>query len=87
MNNVTYKPHGSNYIIRESADSSCSKWVEVYKPYPIVGEKYMVVYYCDYDNSEYGLNYIVEITEENIDEITFRMNDTSNDITEYILVK
>lgn len=61
--------------------------VEIYQPLPQIGQKYLVVFYCDYDNSEYGENYIVEITEENIAEITFHMNDTDNDITEYILIQ
>jgi hypothetical protein len=81
--NFTYRPHLDSWIIRESSGSPIKKWVEVYKPYPIIGEKYMVVYYCDYANPS---NYIVQVTEDNIDEITFCMNDPDNDITEYILV-
>lgn len=88
MSTITYRPHGCNYIIQEdSSRPGWQKWVEVYKPYPIIGEKYMVVYYCDYDNSEYGENYIVEITKENIHEVSFRMNDTHNDITDYVLIE
>jgi hypothetical protein len=83
MEIITYKPYGTNHIVRESNLSPLRKYVEVYKPYPIIGEKYMVVFYCDYDNPD---NYVVEVTADNIDEITFRMNDPDNDITEYILV-
>ena len=61
--------------------------VDIYQPLPKIGQTYLVVFYCDYDNSEYGQNYTVEITEENIAEITFHMNDTENDITEYILIQ
>ena len=83
---ITYRPHGS-YIIMESKEDgyTTSFWAEVYRT-PTIGEKYMVVFYCDYDNSEYGENYIVEVSADNIHEITFRMNDTMNDITEYILL-
>lgn len=52
---------------------------------PEIGQKYEVVSYCDYDN-EGGENYIVEVTAENIAEITFHMNDLNNDITEYVLI-
>lgn len=60
--------------------------IEIYCQ-PEIGQKYQVVYYCDYDNSEHGLNYIVEVTEDNIAEVAFDMNDTQNDITEYILTQ
>jgi hypothetical protein len=59
----------------------------VFRPYPIIGEKYMVVIGGDYDNTDYGENYIVEITADNIHEISFRMNDPQNDLTEYILIE
>lgn len=87
MFNITYRPHG-NHIIMEvkESDNTLQFWAEVYS-YPTIGEKYMVVYYCDYDNTEHGLNYTVEVTEDNINEITYNMNDTSNDITDYILIE
>lgn len=84
MNDITYRASG-NYIIAESTfDPYCSPRVEIWRQ-PEIGQKYMVVYYCDYDNTEHGLNYTIEVTADNINEITFHMNDTENDITEYIL--
>lgn len=58
-------------------------WGESEPRKPVIGEKYLVVYYCDYDNKD-GYNYIIEVTEDNIDELTRRMNDPENDITEYV---
>lgn len=84
---ITYQPYLSDWIIRKDSNSPLQKIVEVYKPYPIIGEKYMVVLYCDYDNSEYGENFPIEITADNIDEITFRMNDPDNDIADYVLIE
>ena len=86
MNEITYRIDG-NYAIVESPANFYSCRAEIFNPLPVIGQKYLVVFYCDYDNTEYGDNYTVEITEENIAEITFHMNDTQNDITEYILVK
>lgn len=85
MCQITYRIDG-NYAILEAPNDFYSSRAEIFNPLPVIGQKYMVVFYCDYDNSEYGENYIVEITEENIAEITFHMNDTQNDITEYILI-
>ena len=84
---ITYEPYLSDWIVRKDSNSIVQKFVEVYKPYPIIGEKYMVVHFGDYDNSEYGENFPIEITAENIHEISFRMNDPDNDITEYILIE
>lgn len=86
MNEITYRISG-NYAILEAPADFYSSRTEIFHPLPQIGQKYMVVFYCDYDNTEYGENYTVEITEENIAEITFHMNDTENDITEYILIK
>lgn len=86
MNDITYRIEGNHAILEAPADFySCR--AEIYQPLPQIGQTYLVVFYCDYDNSEYGDNYTVEITEENIAEITFHMNDTQNDITEYILIQ
>lgn len=85
MYNITYRAEG-NYIVRETtAYPLCKKYVDIYNE-PTVGQKYWVVFYCDYSNTEHGLNYIVEVTEENIAEITYHMNDLENDITEYVLI-
>ena len=86
MNEITYRIDG-NYAILEAPAYFYSYRTEIFNPLPQVGQKYLVVFYCDYDNTEYGDNYTVEITEENLAEIAFHMNDTQNDITEYILVK
>ena len=86
MNEITYRIDGS-YAIAEYPSDFYPCRAEIYRPLPVIGQKYLVVFDCDYDNTEYGDNYTVEITEENIAEITFHMNDTRNDITEYILVK
>ena len=87
MNGITFRPHG-NYIIMDVVEDGYthSFWAEVYRQ-PSIGEKYMVVFYCDYDSSEYGENYTIEVTTDNINEITYHMNDTENDITEYILIE
>ena len=85
MNDITYIRSG-NYIIMEVAsDPYYRPRIEVYWQ-PEIGQKYMVVYFCDYDNTEYGYNYTIEVTADNIDEITFHMNDLANDITQYILI-
>ena len=88
MIEITFKREACPWLIKEVTENGYTKsfWVEVER-YPIIGEKYQVVFYCDYDNSEYGENYVVEVTEENIDEIAFAMNDPNNDITEYILIE
>lgn len=85
MNDITYRIE-NGYAILEAPTDFYSNRQEIWQPLPQIGQKYLVVFYCDYDNSEYGENYTVEITEENIAEITFHMNDTQNDITEYILI-
>lgn len=85
MNDITYRIDG-NYAILEAPANFYSYRVEIYQPLPRIGQKYQVVFYCDYDNTEYGDNYTTEVTEENIAEITFNMNDLENDITEYVLV-
>ena len=83
----TYRREG-NYVIQESPeyDPYWHSRVEIYNE-PAIGQKYMVVFYCDYDNSEYGSNYTIEVTEENIAEIAYHMNDTENDITDYFLIE
>ena len=86
MNDITYRIE-NGYAILEAPTDFYSNRQEIWQPLPLIGQKYLVVFYCDYDNSEHGLNYTVEITEENIAEITFHMNDTQNDITEYILIQ
>lgn len=86
MNDITYRIE-NGYAILEAPTDFYSNRQEIWQPLPRIGQKYLVVFYCDYDNSEYGENYTVEITEENIAEITFHMNDTQNDITEYILIQ
>lgn len=58
---------------------------EIWRRLPEIGEKYNVVVFCDYENTQ-GLNYVIEVTAENRAEIAFHMNDTLNDITEYILL-
>ena len=85
MSEIIYRIDG-NYAILEAPAYFYSSRAEIFNPLPQIGQKYMVVFYCDYDNTEYGENYTIEITEENIAEITFHMNDTQNDITEYILI-
>jgi hypothetical protein len=85
--NITYEISG-DYAIRHDPDwSLVSAYQEIWRERPVIGQKYMVVFFCDYDNTEYGDNYPIEITEDNIAEITFHMNDTENDITEYILIE
>lgn len=84
---ITYKICG-NYVTVEDANNPYFRpRLEIYNPMPIIGQRYMVVSFCDYDNTEFGENYIVEITEENIAEVTFHMNDLENDITQYILIQ
>ena len=80
-----------DYIYEYHGDCITRKFAENYVPYrvyihqqPLIGQKYKVVYYCD-DN--YPLNYTIEVTEDNWDEITFCMNDTMNDITHYELIE
>lgn len=75
------------YAFMKASDDPFEYRQEIWKPLPQIGQKYLVEFYCDHDNSEYGLNYTVEVTEENIAEITYRMNDTENDITEYVLIQ
>ena len=86
MGNITYE-HCGDHIIRrvEGEPWHCCR-VDIWNQPVEIGQKYQVVFYCDYDNSEHGLNYTIEVTEENLAEITFHMNDTDNDITDYILV-
>ena len=86
MNDITFRIEG-NQAILEAPSAFYSSRADIYQPLPQIGQKYMVVFYCDYDNTEYGHNYPIEITEENIAEITFHMNDTENDITEYVLIQ
>lgn len=85
MNEMTYTFSGSYVIMSNPAFPGIRYRVEIYRQ-PEIGQKYMVVYFCDYDNAE-GQNYTVEVTEENIAEVTYRMNDPKNDITEYIIVE
>lgn len=88
MFNVTYVRVPGHYLIKEVVASGYTRQFQVeVNYYPIIGEKYLVVHYCDYDNSEYGENYTIEVTEDNIDAIAFSMNDPMNDITEYILIE
>lgn len=84
---ITYKRPAGQSLIREIvADRTYIKQVEV-DYYPIIGEKYQTVFCGDYDNTEYGANATIEVTADNIDAITFAMNDPDNDITEYILIE
>lgn len=85
MYGFTYHIIGNYAKMLNEEDPTCSHYAEIWNPLPIIGQKYLVVSFCDYDNSEYGENYTRVITEENLAEITYHMNDTSNDITEYIL--
>ena len=89
MNEITYRI-ADGYAYRKESNPQWflmgTKRVDIYKPIPQIGQKYMVVFYCDYDNTEYGENFPVEVTADNIAEITFHMNDTENDITEYVLI-
>ena len=85
MQELTFRI-SEGYAFRKYSEDPFEARVDIYQPIPQIGQKYMVVFYCDYDNTEYGENYTIEITEENIAEITFHMNDTQNDITEYILI-
>lgn len=86
MNEYTYTFSGSYVTMHTAAHPNIRYRVEIYLQ-PEIGQKYEVVYYCDYDNTEYGHNYTIEVTSDNIAEITYRMNDPRNDITEYILIK
>lgn len=80
---ITYECHNTTLCRKVEVEGrTYHKFVEV-NDYPIIGEKYMVVHYCDMEHED---NYTVEVTEETIDDITFGMNDPDNDITEYILV-
>ena len=65
MNDITYRIE-NGYAILEAPADFYSNRQEIWQPLPQIGQKYLVVFYCDYDNSEYGENYTVEITEENI---------------------
>ena len=87
MYELTFRISDGYAFRKDSEYSLVEARVDIYQPLPVIGQQYLVVFYCDYDNSEYGQNYTVEITEENIAEITFNMNDTENDITEYILIQ
>lgn len=85
MNEFTYTLAG-NYVTRHTAAHPGIRYrVEIYRQ-PEIGQRYMVVYYCDYDNTE-GNNYTVDVTADNIAEVTYRMNDPKNDITEYIIIE
>ena len=86
MHTFTYTITGNYVTMKTSAYPFLRYRAEIYRQ-PEIGQKYMVVYFCDYDNSEYGNNYTIEVTADNLAEITFRMNDLSNDITEYILIE
>ena len=66
-------------------DEKCGghQFQEEHTTQPVIGEKYLVIYYCD---RKHPLNYIVEVTAENIDEIKWRMNSPTNDTTDYELI-
>ena len=83
MNESTYTISGSYVTMSTPAFPGIRDRVEVYRQ-PEIGQKYNVVYFCDNDNAN---NYSVEVTEANIAEVTYRMNDPKNDITEYILIE
>ena len=85
MNELTYTLSGGYVTMSNSARPGICYRVEIYRQ-PEIGQKYMVVYFCDYDNAV-GNNYTIEVTAANIAEVTYRMNDTRNDITEYILIE
>ena len=83
MNESTYTISGSYATMSTPALPGLRYRVEIYRQ-PEIGQKYKVVYFCDNDNAS---NYTVEVTEANIAEVTYRMNDPKNDITEYILIE
>ena len=85
MYGFTYRISGNHAIMNDEAYPICDHYAEIWQPLPIIGQKYLVVSFCDYDNTEYGENYTITVTEENIAEITYHMNDTTNDITSYHL--
>lgn len=85
MSQFTYTLSGNYVTMRPAAHPALRYRVEIYRQ-PEIGQKYKVVYFCDYDNAE-GNNYTIEVTADNIAEVTYRMNDPKNDITEYILVE
>ena len=85
MNEYTYTLSGSYVTMHTAARPNIRYRVEIDRQ-PEIGQKYMVVYFCDYDNAS-GDNYPVEVTADNIAEVTYRMNDPKNDITEYILIE
>ena len=84
--NITYRIDG-NYVTFEDLDHPYyHPRYEIYWQ-PEIGQKYNVVFFCDYDNTEYGDNYTIEVTADNLAEITYHMNDLENDITQYILIE
>ena len=83
MNDFTYTISGSYVTMSDPALPGIRYRAEIYRQ-PEIGQKYKVVYFCDNDNAD---NYTVEVTEDNIAEVTYRMNNPRNDITEYILVE
>jgi len=85
MKEFTYTISGNYVTMQSSALPGIRYRVEIYRQ-PEIGQKYTVVYFCDYGNAE-GQNYEVEVTADNIAEVTYRMNDPKNDITEYVLVE
>ena len=84
MNEFTYTIQGEYVTMHRPSLPGIRYRAEIYRPLPEIGQKYMVVYFCDNENPN---NYQVEVTADNIAEITYRMNDPRNDITEYILVE
>ena len=52
--NITYRRTPGHYLVKDVTENGYTRsfWAEI-DYYPIIGEKYMVVYYCDYDNSYY----------------------------------
>lgn len=82
---LTYRYSGNRLVQDDANNPYWHRYMDIYRQ-PEIGQKYLVVHFCDYDNSEYGENYIVEITEDNILEVTYEMNDTENDISEFILI-
>lgn len=83
MYELTYTLSGSYATMHTSDRPNIRYRVEIDRQ-PEIGQKYMVVYFCDNDNPN---NYTVEVTADNIAEVTYRMNDPKNDITEYILIE
>lgn len=85
LHTTTYKIDGDYVSVHSDLTPYYSPRYKIWRRRPEIGEKYEVVWFCDYENAD-GNNYVVEVTAENLAEITFHMNDLENDLTEYILI-